>query len=497
MDFLDPKQQHAHKVRLIVGYFLLGIAILCGTVILLYLTYGFSLNDDGKIIQNGLIFVSSTPSGSKLYVNGRPNASTNARLTLPTGTYTLQVERTGYRTWERAVTVEGGTVVRFDYALLFPQNLVTTTTKSYSTAPVIVTQSLDRRWLLLEQPGKVGSFDMYDLSNIKKGSTAVTIPSSVLPSATPAKDLSVVSWANDNRHVLLEDTYHNALEYILFDTQNPADSVNLTKTLNLDSTSSLTLQNEDYNNYFIYDSKTTVLGTASLNSTTVMPMLQYVLAYKTYGTNVVLYATSQGAPTGDAKIMLYQNGTNYQLRTVTQDSTYLLNLTQYSGSWYVAVGSPVENRVYVYQDPATVLQNDADAPLVPVAVLKVQDPNYLAFSTSAQFIMAENANSFSVYDVRYDKSYAYTLSQPFDKPQQHATWMDGDHLTYISNGKVLVFDYDSANQQILQSANPDYTPFFDTNYKYIYVIASQPATTAKAAPSATLTSTSLLIPADQ
>jgi hypothetical protein len=423
--------------------------------------------------------------------------STDARLTLPAGTYTLQVERNGYRTWQRAVTVEGGTVVRFDYALLFPKNLVTTTMQTFSSAPVVVTQSLDRRWLLLEQPAKMGSFDMYDLNNVKKAPTDVTVPASVLPTTTATQNLSVVSWANDNRHVLLEDTYNNTQEYILFDTQDPADSVNLTKTLNLDSTSSLTLQNEDYNNYFVYDSQTTVLGTASLNNATVTPMLQYVLAYKTYGTNVVLYATSQGAPTGETRIMLYQNGKDYQLRTVTQDSTYLLNLTQYSGSWYVAAGVPSENKVYVYQDPATVLQNSPNTPLVPVAVLKVQDPNYLAFSASAQFIMAENANSFSVYDVRYDKEYTYTLSQAFDQPQQHATWMDGDHLTYVSNGKVFVFDYDSANQQILQTANPNYVPLFDSNYKYSYVIATQPATSSKSAAATILTSTSLLTPADQ
>jgi hypothetical protein len=42
MDFLDPKKSHAHTVRLIIGYVLIGIALILATVLLLDVASGFA-----------------------------------------------------------------------------------------------------------------------------------------------------------------------------------------------------------------------------------------------------------------------------------------------------------------------------------------------------------------------------------------------------------------------------------------------------------------------
>src|SRR5438128_1981144 len=98
MDFLDPKKQRAHMIRLIVGYVLIGVAILIATLILLYQAYGFGLGKDGEIIQNGLVFVSTQPSGADIYIDGKHKDSrTNTRLQLPEGSYQLELRREGYR----------------------------------------------------------------------------------------------------------------------------------------------------------------------------------------------------------------------------------------------------------------------------------------------------------------------------------------------------------------------------------------------------------------
>lgn len=492
MDFLDPKKQRAHKLRLMIGYVLVAIAIMLATVILLYEAYGYGVNGQGEIIQNGLVFVSSTPTGGQLYVDGALKDTTNSRMTLPAGTYTMQIRRSGYRTWQRAITIDGGSVVRYDYPFLFPTNLVTKPLKEYTANPSLATQSLDRRWLLVEQPGSLTTFDQYDFNNPSKASIQVTIPAGVLTTATGAQSISFVQWSNDNRHVLLKHSFSGTSEYIMLDQQDPTKSINLSKTLNFPASDEVTLQNDQYDHYFVYDPTTTVLGTVNLGNTAILPLVQYVTSYKTYGSNIVLYATTQNAPAGEMRIMLYQNGKTYLIRTVTKDSTYLLNLTQYSGSWYIVAGVPHENKVYVYQDPATILQQPSSAVLVPVDVLKVNDPTYVSFSANAQYIMAEGGTSFAVYDARYDKDYRYTIDTPLDAPQTHATWMDSAHIAYVSKGVLTVFDYDSTNLQALQQTSPSYLPFFDQNYKFVYGLAPQTGS----AP-VSLTSTALLTPADQ
>ena len=130
MDFLDPKKARAHNIRIIIGYILIGIALILTTIILLYQAYGFGVDRKGNVIQNGLVFVSSTPNPAEVYVNGQKRDNTNTRLLLSSGQYTFELKRDGYRNWKRAVTVEGGSVDRFDYPFLFPSSLQTSTVKN-------------------------------------------------------------------------------------------------------------------------------------------------------------------------------------------------------------------------------------------------------------------------------------------------------------------------------------------------------------------------------
>lgn len=498
MDFLDPQKRRANKVRLLVGYGLVAIAILLSLRLLLYVAVGYGV-DKGKIIQNGFLFISSHPGGAQIRLNGSLTATTDARLTLPAATYQLKLDRTGYRTWWRSVTIEGDSVARFDYPFLFPGSLKTNTISSFTSVPAVATQSPNRRFLLIEPSVvKLGSFELYDLLTPQTAAapTAVSLPSDLLttPNTAALQQLIAVDWSDDNQHVLLEHKYDKTYEYIMFDTKTPSKSVNLNRLLKTNPTK-LTLLNKRYDQYFVYDAPSQNLSTASLSDPTPVLMLQHVLDYATYGNNIVLYASSQGATTKQTPIMLYQNNQNYLLRTVAASSTYLLDLTQYSGSWYIAIGSSGENRVYVYQNPLDELTAQDGAVLVPAAVLRVMAPNYLAFSASAQFIMAENARSFSVYDVQYQNTYNYTETAPFDALQPHATWMDGDRLTYLSGGKLVVFDYDSTNFQMLMPASPSYDPFFDQTYKYVYALA--PRVASGKTPAATdLTDTALLTPAD-
>jgi hypothetical protein len=132
MDYLDPKKEARHRVLLFVGYILIGVAILIGTLVLLYQAYGFGIGKNGTVIQNGLVFVSSQPNPANIYLNNKLNKSqTNTRLTLPSGIYQVRLARDGYRDWQRTIEVEGGDVQHFDYPFLIPSKLK----KSPTTPP--------------------------------------------------------------------------------------------------------------------------------------------------------------------------------------------------------------------------------------------------------------------------------------------------------------------------------------------------------------------------
>ena len=123
--------------------------------------------------------------------------------------------------------------------------------------------------------------------------------------------------------------------------------------------------------------------------------------------------------------------------------------------------------------------------------MRLNAANYISFSNTAQFIMAQNGNQYGVYDFENERGYNYTTSQPMDAPAINAFWMDGSRMTYVSGGKTFIFDYDYTNQQFLSSASSSYLPAFSSNYKFVYTMS--PGATA---PQINLTETSLRTPED-
>ncbi|HJQ08818.1 MAG TPA: PEGA domain-containing protein [Candidatus Saccharimonadales bacterium] len=488
MDFLDPEKQKKHAIRLIVGYALIGAVLVLATTILLHRAYGFGLDREGRVIQNGLLFVSSRPGGADIYVNGqRYRDQTNTRMALPAGQYTIELRRDGYRNWKRVITAEGSSVSRFDYPFLFPSAFTPDITKQYSAAPGLATQSLDRRWLLVQTP-TANEFDIYDLNAEKPIARPVRVPADILAADSTTQGWQVLEWARDDRHVLLRRLYRQPAttgrEYILFDRENPQESQNLTVTLGFNPTT-IELRSRNWDQYYAHDANSGVLFTATLKKPTPQPYLQDVLAF-TSDEDRVLYATSQSATAGNVAIRLRQGDRQaYTLRQLPTGTNYVLDLATYERTLYAAAGAASENRVFVYRDPFKPLADKQ--PAVPVHILKVANPTYTAFSISGRFVMAESGDRFAVYDAETDKNYAYQTKVALDTPQLHATWMDGFHLAYVGGGKLVVLDFDGANQQSLMPASAAYIPFFDPDYRAVYTITPQHA----------LTNTPLLTPRDR
>jgi len=504
MEFLDPKKQKAHLIRLIIGYILIGTALILTTVILLYRAYGFGFKN-GEVIQNGLIFISSRPNPADMYVNGqKQDKQTNTRLLMPAGQYTFELRRDGYGPWKRAINVEGGAVVRFDYPVLFPTKLTTTAVKRYDTPPALATQSPDRRWLLAQSAATHAGFEIYDL-NRDEASIApenFTLPESLFTLTQGTHRWQLVEWSSDNRRVLAkhitEQDGKQSSEYILIDRENPAESVNLTKTLGVNPTK-LVLRDKKYDQYYVFTQQDGKLLTASLERPQPQLFIDQVLDFKPHGQDVILYATARDAAEGKAVVKLREGERTFTIRQVATGSAYLLEVAKYENAWYVVAGAQSENRTYVYRNPAARLRAEPKRPLVPVQVLKATGATYVSFSDNARFIMAQGGQQFAMYDAETDRGYTYTMTQPMDAGQEHASWMDGHRLMFVSGGKTLVFDFDNANRTLLAATDPAYRPFFDRDYRNVYTFTAQTsqADSGQGGTQLILNRTALLTPQDQ
>ncbi|HEY5805953.1 MAG TPA: hypothetical protein VIS56_01030, partial [Candidatus Saccharimonadales bacterium] len=292
-----------------------------------------------------------------------------------------------------------------------------------------------------------------------------------------------VAWAKDNRHLLLRRSYDKAgqpgSEYILFDREQPQLSQNLSVAFGFNPTV-VELRGLAHDQYYLYDQASGQLFTASLKQPTPQPYLSGVLAFASEKDTVV-YATAQDAEAGTVLIRAKaKDDAPVTIRQVPAGTNYLLDMAVYEDGLYLAAGAASENRVFLFKDPIGSLKDRPKEALVPVQILKVEAPNFVSFSKNQRFVIAENSDKFSVYDAETDRGYVYQSKAPLDAPQTHATWMDGFRLSYVSGGKVVVFDFDGTNLQSLSAASPNYAPVFDRDYRFLYTLDGQNALTSTA-----------------
>ncbi len=501
MDFLDPKKERRNRLFLLLGYCLVALAIGIATLVLLYQSYGYGIDRQGNVTQNGLLFVSSQPNGAAIHLNGKLyKSATDTRAVVPAGSYSLQISAPGYRTWSRPVAVAGGDVQHFDYPFLFPNQLKTSSVGDLDVTPSMAIQSLDRRWVLLDQPGTSGVFSEYDFKNPAKSVvTTVTMPANSFTPGDGAQTWSQVEWANDNRHVLLLHSYHTGTttnhEYVLLDRDTPANSLNLTTSLKLSGNEAVSLYNNRVEQFYVYDAANSTLQRINATDNSVVSTLNHILVFKTYAADKLLYVADQSpsgkATPGKVSVVLQDGQKTIVLRTLPASaSSYSLNLAQYSGVWYVAVAAANDSSVYIYKNPQTETANDSDGYPDAWRRLPLANPTHLAFSSNTQFLLAESGQNFVVYDFENIAQYHYKTTETIDQPQTHATWMDGDRLTYVSGGKLRVFDYDYRNHQTLVDGSSNYLPFFSPDYSYLYALR---AGTTDGATKPALTGTSLAV----
>ncbi len=469
MDFLDPTKVRRHTQMLFLGYGLIAIAIVATALVLLYQSSGYGVNRKGEVVQNGLVFTASTPSGAELFIDGQDSgAQTNRRLNLVAGQYVLQYRRAGYDTWAHNLSVSGGDVNRLDYAFLFPKRLDSVPVATFAQAPLFVTQSPDNRWLFV-MPGD-GSRNalVYDLKNVTKDPLTAALPTDL--TGPTSSNWKIVEWANDNKHILVSRAVSGANDFVLLDREDPTQSIDLNKTL-AQNPSEIRFHDQKYNQYYLYNATAQTLLTASLGQPQPQPYLEHVLAYKPYGSNKMLYVTDDIKRTAAADpplaVKLADGDQTYTIRKLPAGNRYLLEMASYFGNTYIVAGADSENKVLVYKNPVDQINDRTIGLAVPVSVLKVTAPNYVAFSDSARYIMIENGQHFGVYDAQTARTHNYSLADNFDSPAPHATWMDSDRLSFVSNGKLLVFDADQTNRHTLMSNLPPYDAAFTPDYKRV------------------------------
>lgn len=481
MDFLDPKKRRAHFIRLYVGYFLVGLALFIGTLLLFFEASGFDVDrKTGAIIQNGLVFVDAHPEPATVYLNGVDKGQTDMRLVLPAAPYDVELKREGYRSWKRSFTLMGSTIERLMYAFLFPEKLESKDLQTYSQSPGLATESPDRRWLVVQQPGTITNFNVVDLSNDQNPIAALSVPNSVLSPGPGSNKLELIEWSTDNRHILIKHTFNGGSNFVVIDREAPNLSVNLNKSFPGETFDQVKLRDKKFDQFYLLNTKDAVLRSTDIRTKIVSTVANRVLAFQPHGADVLMYVTDEGAVEGKVFVRIREGLSTYTLREIAAAPAYLIDLARFENSWYMAIGSTADPRIHIYKDAFNDLKNSNSAKAAPFTVLRLDNPQFVAFSANARFLGVQSGSRFAIYDAEMNRHYNYDTKLAL-LPNQKASWMDGHRYAVVSGNKLVVFDYDGINSQTLIGVSPDHLPFFDRDYNAMFTIGPSMADPSKQA----------------
>lgn len=464
IDFESPRFKSAMRT---LQFVLLSVFVVVGTIILVYAGQGYDINRrTGEVIQNGLLLVNSTPEGAVVSINGQAeNDTTPGRFPLPEGTYDISIAADGYRTWQKSLTVAGSAVEWVYYPLLIPNELEPSTISARQNVEFIG-QSPDGQRFLIRQTARTASFNLMNISGKSvNDDDVITLPAELLQlSAANGRlgQFDFEGWADDNISVLLSHRVNNKVEYILLDTQEPADSINLTDEYDLDLRDVRLINGQAGEFYALVNED---LRRLNLDQGTIStPLARNVRRYVLHEDRFVAYINSDS--NDQLQLGLIDNSQATVLQELEGEAKrYGLEFAAFDGEFHLALLDRQLERLTVLIDPH-VQSQDADS--LSRFIMPTPKAQYVSFSRNGQFVLAQGGGSFYTHD--FDRTRRFKFNPDINLPADYqARWLNGNYLVaHDRAGLMHLFEFDGGNLQSLYPSDPDFEVWVGNNQETLY-----------------------------
>ena len=234
MDF--EKNQRRQNLKVIFSEAIMVLAVVVIVIILAFIVSGYWVNSDFEVKRQGLLQISSIPTGASVYIDGESSwlQKTNTSKVLTSGTHTISLTKEGYDSWTKTINIKEGLLNRIHYPRLFLENrtsekIIATTETTYATV------SPDHSAIILTNGTTEWSF--LNLSEERITPKKLDI-STLFSDVSIAPDAEVglftgriaeVDWDVNGAHALFKVQSENGIEWVLLNPKETEKSVNITR----------------------------------------------------------------------------------------------------------------------------------------------------------------------------------------------------------------------------------------------------------------------------
>ena len=461
--------------RVIISEIIMLIAVIATVLVLVLLVSGYWLGSDFKVERQGLLQISSIPTGADVTIDGTSSwlQRTNTSKVLTSGEHSISLTKEGYDTWSKTIDIKEGLLYGIHYPRLFLKERTKEKTYSAPTA-TFATVSPNRNRLLLANNTTKWELLNLDASKIE----AKTIDISKIFSATSVDEgaaglfsgeIISANWDSNSEHVLFKIKTGDNYEWVVLDVRNPANSVNITREFAANFEDIKILDNSASTLLAIRDGNLHKIDLSSRQISAIIA--EKVHSFDHFETEIVFVAdyvpssttqSSSSDASSDATTDASLQPSPYYLGLVRIGDTEITTLSKLEFAAKVAISK-------FYDDKYITLLSDNKLDLYKKDEFKLILSNHLGFSPQkmkvgrdGNFVIMNDGGHIATLDME-----AMALRE-WETSSQTFGWLDDNMIYSISEGELSVYDFDGQNHRTLSQNVSSHFPVTITGDKWLY-----------------------------
>lgn len=449
---MDPeKTKRRQNLKVIVSEAIMVMTVAVTVIILAFLVSGYWINSDFKLERQGLLQISSTPTGADVSIDGDSSwlQRTNTSKVLSSGEHTVTLTKEGYDSWSKTINISEGLLYRIHYPRLFPTNPVTEKTldlNNYSFSTISPDRSklllISSTWQLIDLADKdTKSLDL-GISQLALDDSSVKIdPESVIVSA---------DWDKSGSHILVKMNNGGSIEWILLDIKDVKNSINLGKEFDGDFTNVQILDDSSSSLLAIFNGNLHKIDIPGRSISSVL--VKGVMNYDHFDSSeVVFYSndTVSEASAGYVGLLKLSDNKTTKLLDVTSPAT--VAISRFYDDKYITILQ--DNLVSLYKKDNFTRVADYEISF---------SPGKMKVGHNGEFITMSLDGKIATLDMETESVREWSVGA------ERFGWIDDDMIYATVDDTLVVYDFDGLNRRVLSQNVNNNTLATITDDKWLY-----------------------------
>ena len=456
------RQKRMQNLRLIITEAIMTVVAVIMVIVLTFVAMGYKLGQGGELSQNGLLQVSSNPTGATVTIDGDTLfARTDTSRSLSAGEHTVELTRAGYDNWQKTITIRSGWLYKLDYPRLFKTERETERVQDFDRGLEFISMAPDRNSILYADEDSLTWQWLRVRGNEverKEIKIAEVFGLDEKVEKFPGM-IQEISWNGDGDRVLV-DYANNGTRYdIIVNLSRVENSLNLTTAFGMDFSKVLPVTNSAERLVVLENGNLRTISTGNKEMSQIL--VANVADFVNLGSEILFVTAPNEEGMRTINYYVEGNKTPVVLETVAGDGVKMA-ISKYLDERYLTIAIGPEISIY----KATELHEESTVEnlnLVKQVSMAVA-PTEVEVHNRGRLIVALNEKRVLVFDAEQGEIAEYELeSEP-------AGWLDGFILTNIVDDKLVVRDFDGANRRELMTVKSGFSAMIASNERYLYYV---------------------------